>query len=83
MNYNRTTCENIYRQIVRYNRILEKYKADAMQEIAYSVLVGESEKESLRLAARKCSRMLRDFGWTRNGVRERYEAYIKSKNRVF
>lgn len=83
MIYEQEKCEIIYRQLSRYNRSIAKYREDALQEIAYSVLVSGEEKEALRMAGRRCSRLLRDFGWTRPGVRERYEAYVKNGNLKF
>jgi hypothetical protein len=49
---------------------------DVLQEIAIAVFLSKDEKEALRMANRNCQRLLRQFGYRRNGVKERYEAQV-------
>jgi hypothetical protein len=78
MTYTKKLAQYIYNCLKMYNTELAKYSEDAHQEIYYAIFVSKSEKEALRLSARLCKRMLRDFGWRPPRVRKRYEDYVRS-----
>ncbi|MDR0681812.1 MAG: hypothetical protein LBG15_08205 [Dysgonamonadaceae bacterium] len=78
MTYTKKLAQYIYNCLKMYNTELAHYSADAHQEIFYAIYVSKNEKEAIRLSARMCRRMLRDFGWRPPKVRKRYEEYIRS-----
>jgi hypothetical protein len=78
MDYTEELGTYIYHYLKRYNRALANYREDAMQEIRYAILVGGDTKEVLRLSGRLCSRLVRDYGWRRPEVLERYRAHCLS-----
>lgn len=65
----------IFNCIARFDPILKQYKADAMQEIRYSILTTNDEKEALRKSQRYCRKMLRQFGFVPRDVKQRYIEY--------
>jgi hypothetical protein len=81
MTYTKKLAQYIYNCLKMYNTELAHYGEDARQEIFYAIYVSKNEKEALRLSARLCKRMLRDFGWRPPKVRKRYEEYIRSIGR--
>jgi hypothetical protein len=78
MTYTKKLAQYIYNCLKIYNKELAYHVEDARQEIFYAIYVSKNEKEAIRLSARLCKRMLRDFGWRPPAVRKRYEEYIRS-----
>jgi hypothetical protein len=78
MIYSKNLARYIYSSRKKYDRELEHYRDDALQEIAYAIPVSENETEALRTATGLCKRMLMDFGWRPEKVRERYEEHVRT-----
>jgi len=66
----------IFNCINRFDSAYNLHKEDVLQEIAIAVFLSKDEKEALRMANRNCQRLLRKFGYRKNGVRQRYEAHV-------
>jgi hypothetical protein len=72
----------IFNCLARYEAVLRHYRDDAMQEIRLAILVSGGKKEALQMANCRCGKMLRQFGYRRNGTVQRYKAHCRLHHEI-